>query len=616
MTRPTRARRRLGALLGAAAVAAGALTAFDPGVGRAVTPSQPSSGQPSSGQLPVSFSGGAAAVAVHEEASPKAGFAVAEPFYGSFADGLTTYDQNGASARASTFYPGPTLSSPGSLICQLNCVSVPAYPLSVYTNGTPPTVSEQSSTPIGGTGQPASGEAASADATAYPSGTQVGTGPSTEAVFGSLASPAPAGGSSSQAGPGAGLPAVQTSAVRTSAVRTSAARTSKVRISTARTSAARTSAARHRASTRRASSSRSARAAATLRAENAVAARVSAAAAALRQKVAAILHRPLPLASGHLAGLGTAAASPSSAVVQVGSATASTSQYFTFVGSNAVLNTDAETVLSGVSLLSGAVQISSIVTKSVATSGGTAKPTQTNTVTVSGVTVEGVAATIDDKGISVQGQGTGAGPLQSVNNALQSALAAAGANVTLIGVTAKPPQPLGALDCADQQADGVYVQAGLNANAVPVVGDTYNLDYTLGSTCAQAQTAGGSSPAGTVTVSGPAGAAVSHPGGAASAPASSAPASSPPASSSFSTLPSGGGSEALGATSAPSGSTAAPAPSASRPTAAVLGPLTSSRFSYLYLSVVLALVALLVGGGTQLRTVGRRARAPALGADR
>ena len=522
---PSRARRLAAVGLGVAALAVGGFTAFR----------VPSSGADTN--RPTTFSAGAAAAAVHEEENGQAGFAVYEPFYGSFADGATSYSNDGQSARASTFYPGPTVTGLNGLLGQLPFPTppVPPYPLSVQTEGPPqPTsVSQQTATQIGGAGQPASVNAASAEASADPA-----TGTATEAVNGSFAapgeSPAPKAASSPSA---VSLPSPSTSSASTA-------------------------------------SSGS---------------RLAAAAASFFRQASVILNRPV----------GASSAAASSAVVAVKSMTASTADHF----SGSTLLSDAQTQLSGVSLLGGIIDIASIQTESHAKTDGAGVHGHTDNVTVSGVTVAGQPATIGSSGVTVTGQGTGSAVLNSLNAALQQALAAAGADVTLIGATAKPPQPLGG-GCAGDQADGVFVHTTANAQAAPLVGDVYNGDYTLGSSCASATASAPGASLPSVPAVPLAGSTVSPSGGATD---TGQGASLPADNGSL-----GGSSAALG------GSTGnqAPNPGSGTPrnvatTTGLLGPLVSHRFSTLYLSVVLALAAVLVGLGLHVprpnaRGVGRR----------
>ena len=507
-------RRRLAALLLAGSAAAGTWTLVDAALVGADTTSS----------LPQVFQGIAGASGVHEEETPRAGLPVYQPFYGTFADGYTVDSPTGNNqtgtgvlARASTFFPGATFGNPASLVCQINCIpGIPTFPLTVATTGSPASVSQQSSTPVGGTGQPASGTAASATATAYlpvgPTGNP-GAGVASDAVVSGMSFPG-AGGAGAQS---ANNP------------------------------------------------------------------RVTAAADELRRQFSLLLHRPIQASA---AGTNAAAANPS--VMFVGSATASTFQHF---DSHGTLFATADSRLSGISMLAGLIQISSIDTTSNASGNGGAIHTHSDHVAMGAVTVGGVPATIGSDGISVTGQGTGSAPVNALNSALQQALAAAGMSVTLTGPTAKPAQPLDG--CGKGQADGVNVTVTANANAVPFVGDVYNLVYTLGSTCAsvQASNPGGGAPAGN--------------GGQPLLPVvvgntgqPSAPPSAPVA-----------GSSGPAANTGPAAPTAAPAvvpttaaPRPTRPvTATTTGPLTAHSIWTLYLAVVLAMGAVLVGAGVQLR---------------
>jgi hypothetical protein len=252
------------------------------------------------------------------------------------------------------------------------------------------------------------------------------------------------------------------------------------------------------------------------------------------------------------------------------------------------------------------IDIASIHTESHARTDGAGVHTHTDNVTVSGVTVAGQPATIGSNGVTVTGQGSGSALLDSLNAALQQALAAANADVTLIGATAKPPQPLVG-ECTGDQADGVFVHTSANAQAAPLVGDVYNGDYTLGSSCASvsasAPGAGSlpSAPAGLVP-----GSVTSPPsGGGVDTGTAALPVDTGAVSGSGASL--GGGAEAAGSpAAAPSASGGAPRQLATAPEGFV-----SRRFSTLYLSVVLALAAVLVGLGfhrprPKVRGVGRR----------
>jgi len=421
---------------------------------------------------------------------------VYQPIYGTMADGYSveasspsSATSTGILARASTFFPGATFGNPNSLICQLKCGAVPAppFPLTVQTTGTPKTVSQQTSTPVGGAGQPASGQAASADASASLPSDNPGAGVSTQAVVTGMDFP------------------------------------------------------------------------------------------------------------GAASGAPTAAAAPNPAVVSVGSAIASTFQHFDQHG---VLVTTSDAHLSGISLLAGQIRISSIDATSTASGNGAQVHTHSDHVTMGAVTVAGMPATIGSDGITITGQGTGSGPINALNIALQQALAAAGMQVSFSGPTSKPLLPIDG--CTGSQADG------LNITVAPP-GQTQKALYTLGSSCASVQAgvpATGSSGQTTLpSVTGSSGSSAPLAAGSAAAP-ESAPA------------PSGStGNSGAPAAPAPAAPTAAPTPKpAPGPvTAAAGGPLTSHHVWTLYLAVVLALAAVLVGAGVQLRPLPRRIRPPGAG---
>jgi hypothetical protein len=392
----------------------------------------PVAGQASTSRPPV-YKGVAAASAIHEEENGEAGVGpVYQPFYGTVADAYTVYADSGVLARASTFFPGATVGNPNSLLCQINCFPIPAYPLSVQTTGSPPQVSESVSQQVGGPGQPLSVTAA--DAVAKASQT---TGTDATAVDAAFSAPGTTAGTAGTASAAGDPPAT-------------------------------------------------------------VAKRVAEAVASFRTEVAAVLGERTATASGGGSSGGGSSGGGSSgggssgggssgggssggsqAVVAVSSLSAATSQHF--VGGR--LETSAVAHLGGVSLLDGLVHIGSITASATSSSDGApAVGKAVDHVSVTDVTVDGLPATISRDGISLAGTSTGSAVVDTLNSALQQALAAAGAEIRLVGVTSSPAQPLDG--CPGTEADGVLLHVQANLSEAPVVGDVYYGDYSLGAACA------------------------------------------------------------------------------------------------------------------------------------
>src|SRR5205085_5325196 len=92
---------------------------------------------------PSKWTGAADASAVHQTVDTEGGvLPVYQPFFGNFPDADSTWNNNGGSARASTYYPGPTAMNALPLICDqgLNklppapCNPSPAYPFTVIAD--------------------------------------------------------------------------------------------------------------------------------------------------------------------------------------------------------------------------------------------------------------------------------------------------------------------------------------------------------------------------------------------------------------------------------------------------------------------------------------------------
>src|SRR5207244_3362014 len=105
-----------------------------------------------------------------------------------------------------------------------------------------------------------------------------------------------------------------------------------------------------------------------------------------------------------------------------------------------------------------------------------------NKATVSGVTVAGQPATIDQNGITVQGSGQGKPVLDALNKSLQQALAASGSKVFLVGANDNPTPRM---PCTAGQADGVQAYFQADAQKVPN-GSVLFASFLLGSSCTAA----------------------------------------------------------------------------------------------------------------------------------
>jgi hypothetical protein len=146
--------------------------------------------------------------------------------------------------------------------------------------------------------------------------------------------------------------------------------------------------------------------------------------------------------------------------------------------------TDSNSVLKGVRLLGDAVHIDSITVASHSETDGRGADKHSDDVTLSGVTVAGQPATIDQRGITVGGAQSGSAPFDSLNDALHQALDAAGAQIRLIGAAANPPHPVMS-GCSKGQAEGVLLHVQADLSQLPA-GDLYYAEFVLGGACTTA----------------------------------------------------------------------------------------------------------------------------------
>jgi hypothetical protein len=188
------------------------------------------------------------------------------------------------------------------------------------------------------------------------------------------------------------------------------------------------------------------------------------AALAFRRQSTAILHGPAAAAAV------TPQASDNS-TLHIDSAVAHTKQMYDTDGA---LLVTASSTLKGVSLAGGAIQIGAIASDTTSRTDGRGIAEHSEHFTLSGVTVAGQPASIDQTGVHVGGSSTSAQPL---TDALNAALAGMGAKVTLAStngdVQSSDPKS------ADSEVQGLtfYIEQLL---PIPNATDTYFATFTLG----------------------------------------------------------------------------------------------------------------------------------------
>ena len=201
---------------------------------------------------------------------------------------------------------------------------------------------------------------------------------------------------------------------------------------------------------------------------------VAPASLAFRRRAAAILRGPAAAAS-----VQPTAADDSA--VHADSVTASTHQAFKEAST---VVTDSSALLQGVRLIGDVVHIDSIAISSHSETDGRGADKHSDKVTVSGVTVSGQPASIDQSGLTVGGSQSGSAPFDSLNDALHQALDAAGAQIRLVGVTPNPPHPVMG-GCAKGEAEGVLLHLQADVTPLPF-GDVFYADFVLGGACTTA----------------------------------------------------------------------------------------------------------------------------------
>jgi hypothetical protein len=196
-------------------------------------------------------------------------------------------------------------------------------------------------------------------------------------------------------------------------------------------------------------------------------------------------------AAGILGGPAAAAAvraqDTDNSTLHIDSAVAHTKQIWDTDGA---LLAKATTTLKGVSLAGGAIHIGTIDSTSTSRTDGRGIASHDEHINLSGVTVSGQPAAIDETGVHVGGSSSSAKPL---SDALNTLLKSVGASVTLASTTGdvKDQNP----KQVSSEADGVifHVQQHLD---IPNEQDDYFANFTLGVAGTQVSAASdrGSSP--------------------------------------------------------------------------------------------------------------------------
>jgi hypothetical protein len=185
---------------------------------------------------------------------------------------------------------------------------------------------------------------------------------------------------------------------------------------------------------------------------------------AFRRQAASILHGPLAAAA-------VKPEASDNSTLHIDSAVAHTKQVYDTSGALVVT---ATSTLKGVSLAGGAIQIASIDSDTSARSDGRGIGEHVEHFTLSGVTVQGQPASIDQSGVHI---GTSSSSTQPLTDALNSALKAMGATVSLASTS-------GDVQSSDPKTVTSHVQ-GLNFYIeqflpIPNATDTYFATFTLG----------------------------------------------------------------------------------------------------------------------------------------
>ncbi|MHB8466650.1 MAG: hypothetical protein ACYDH6_07855 [Acidimicrobiales bacterium] len=197
-------------------------------------------------------------------------------------------------------------------------------------------------------------------------------------------------------------------------------------------------------------------------------------------------------------------------VVHVGAVRAHTSEAVTLDPKTQlpVLAAHAEASIGGVDILQGLIHIDNVFTTSTATDNGSGKRTRADDFQVSGVTANGMPATIGAHGVTVNGSSNGNRDAAAANQTLQGALSGLGFTVHTIGHSTNA---LLDKQCTAGEVDGIEIRGvekvtippnlpGSAENALGQFSDTYFMDVVIGGACtvafASAASASAPPPAG------------------------------------------------------------------------------------------------------------------------
>lgn len=151
-------------------------------------------------------------------------------------------------------------------------------------------------------------------------------------------------------------------------------------------------------------------------------------------------------------------------ILLIENATSTTDQHIDATGS---LIVDAESVLSGVSLVGGLVKIGSIRSLSHVTDDAAGHRTSDASLEIAGVTVGGVPAQITEDGLVLGSPAGGSGPLvQQLQTALNQLLEALNVKITLLDVEKTVDDGTGQAVAA---AGGVLVEVTTTADGLPTI---------------------------------------------------------------------------------------------------------------------------------------------------
>jgi hypothetical protein len=185
---------------------------------------------------------------------------------------------------------------------------------------------------------------------------------------------------------------------------------------------------------------------------------------AFRKQSALILHGPTAAATV------TAQASDNS-TLHIDSAVAHTKQIYDTDGA---LLVTASSTLNGVSLLGGAIKIAAIDSDSSSRTDGRGIAEHSEHFTLSGVTVAGQPAAIDQSGVHIGGSGASVKPLSDALNGVLNAMGAKIAVASATGdVNSSDPKTV------DSNVQGLYFYVE-QLLPIPNLTDTYFATFTLG----------------------------------------------------------------------------------------------------------------------------------------